>query len=430
MPPLDSSPSITEPSFSFPLSLLGLLLSVATPMLSLAQQSPMDPNWVQQPRLPDLPPLRGQAQLPEMMQFRLGQTLEHDSNIFRLPDSSTRQADTYGVTTLGMKLDKRYGLQRVELDVNAQDYRYKNNSSLDFTAINYAAAWRWNLTPRFVGNVTADRSEYIDNTSLVQSTGVVNHRSEEIQRVDGEYELGSAVRLLGGVFDRSVKNSGVASAVSNTTVAGGEVGAKYVFLTGNALAYRYRKGNGEYGGLPSTTLPSRHFSDVENEFSFDWIPSGRTSVQGRVAHIERKRDDTASSEFSGVVGRVNVNWIVTGKTHIDAGVIREISSYQPSAIIPSYFVGGRVYISPVWNPTEKTAIRLRLDQGLRYYKGTLEPGFSGRRDALSQDGLSFEWEPRRNVKLVASLAYDKRSSTIQNLDYKANLLGLSALVKF
>ena len=430
MPSVVSPVSFIPQSISFPLSLLSLMLSVVTPSLSLAQQSPIDPNWVQQPRLPDLPLMRNQPQLPDVLLFRVGQTLEHDSNIFRLPASSSRQADTYGVTTLGMKLDKRYGLQRVELDVNAQDYRYKNNAPLDFTAINYAAAWRWSLTPRLIGNVTGDRSEYIDNTSLVQSTGVVNHRTENSKRVDGEYEIGSAVRLLGGVFDRSVRNSVAVSAVSDITVAGGEVGAKYVFPSGNGWAYRYRKGNGEYAGLPVTTLPSRQFSDVEHELSFDWSSSGGTSVQGRVAHLARKRDETAGSEFSGVVGRVNVNWIVTGKTRIDAGVIREISSYQPSAIIPSYFVGGRIYISPVWNPTEKTAVRLRLDQGLRYYKGGLESGFSGRRDTLSQDGVSFEWEPRRNVKLMASVAYDKRRSNIQNIDYKANLLGLSALVTF
>jgi len=412
----------------FSLSLLAVLLSAAMP--ALAQQSPIDPNWVQQPRLPELPPMSNQPLLPDTLQFRLGQTLEHDSNVFRLPGSLPRQSDTYGVTTLGLKFDKRYGLQRIELDVSAQDYRYQHNTALDFTAVNYVAAWRWGLTPRFTGNVTANRSEYIDNTSLVQSTGVVNHRTEAAKAIDGEYDLGSAVRLLAGVFDRSVNNSVTAVSIANTSVTGGDVGVKYVFNTGNTLAYRYLKGNGEYNGLPTSTLPSRHFSDVEHEFSFEMRPTGSTNLQGRVSHLERKRDDSAGSEFSGVVGRVNANWVITGKSSLDVGVIREISSYQPNALIPSYFVSGRVYISPVWKPTEKTAVRLRFDEGVRDYKGSLEPGYAGRRDNLNQSGVSFEWEPRRNVKLAASLAYDKRSSNIQNLDYKANVLGLSALVKF
>ncbi len=430
MKPIVSSMPNMAPSMPFPLSIGGLLLSVVLPSLSLAQQSPLDPNWVQQPRLPDIPQMRNQPELPDTLEFRVGQSVEHDSNVFRLPSSATRQSDTYGVTTLGLKIDKRYGLQRFELDMSAQDYRYQHNTVLDFTAFNYAAAWRWSLTPRFVGNVTADRSEFIDNSTLVQSTGVVNHRTEEAKRVDGEYEVGSAVRLLGGVFDRSVNNSAAGSAVADSTVTGGEAGAKYVFLTGNAVAYRYRKGNGEYTGLPASTLPSRNFSDVEHEFSLELTPSASTRVQARVSHLERTRDDAAVHEFSGVVGRINANWVITGKTRLDVGVVREMSSYQPNAVIPSYYEGDRFYISPVWKPTEKTAVRLRLDQGVRHYKGTLEPGYDGRRDSLSQSGVSFEWEPRRSIKLVATMAYDKRSSNIQNLDYKANLLGLSALVKF
>ena len=425
-----SSMSFNQQSIPFSLSFLSLLLSVAMPSTSLAQQSPIDPNWVQQPRLPDLPPMSNQPPLPDKLQFRLGQSVEHDSNVFRLPDSASRQSDTYGVTNLGLTVDKRYGLQRVELDVGAQDYRYKKNTGLDFTAINYAAAWRWSLTPGFTGNVTADRREYLDNTSLVQSTGVVNRRTEEAKLLDAAYEIDGAWRLLGGVFNRSVNNSVAASAVADSRAAGGEAGVRYVFFPGNSLAYRYRKGNGEYSGLSATTVPSRNFSDSEHEFSFEWMPTGRTTVQGRVAHLERKRDDSAVSDFSGVVGRVNANWIVTGKTHIDVGVIRELSSYQPNALVPSYYEGERFYISPVWRSTEKTAVRLRLDQGVRRYKGVLDIGNDGRRDTLSQGGISFEWEPLRSIKLVASLAYDKRSSNIQSIDYKAHIWGLSALVKF
>jgi hypothetical protein len=196
------------------------------------------------------------------------------------------------------------------------------------------------------------------------------------------------------------------------------------------VAYRYRKGNGEYSGLPSTAAPLRNFTDLEHEFSFELTSAGSTTVQGRVAHLERKRDDSATSEFSGVVGRINANWILTGKTRIDVGFIRELASYLPMAVIPSYSEGERIYISPVWKPTEKTAVRLRLDQGVRRYKGTLDPGNEGRRDTLSQGGVSFEWEPLRSITLIALLGYDKRSSNIPNIDYKATILGLSALLKF
>jgi len=410
--------------YPFSISLLATLLCLAG--TSFAQESPIDPSWVQQPRLPDLPPLRTQLQLPDTLRFRVGQSVERDSNIFRLPDRDSRQADTYGVTTLGMKFDKRYSLQRIELDVYAQDYRYQHNTALDFTALNYAAAWRWNLTPKLTGNVMADRREYLDNTTLVQSTGLVNRRTDEANRIDAEYELGAAWRLLGGVFDRTIKNSAPLTQGSDTKATGAEAGAKYVFRSGDFVAYRYRQGNGEYSGLPVSALTSRNFTDKEHELSFEWLPESSTSVQGRVSHLARNRDDTSANEFSGVVGRVNLSWIITGKTRIDAGVIRELASYESDTL--SYYDGERLYISPVWKPTEKTAIRLRLDQGVRHYKGVV--GFEGRRDELGQAGVSAEWEPQRFVKLIASLARDKRSSNFAGLDYKATVFGVSALFSF
>ena len=408
----------------FQLSVLTMLLCLAG--TAFAQQSPLDPYWVQQPRLPDLPPLRQQSELPDTLKFRLGQSVEHDSNVFRLPDTDSRKADFYGVTTLGMKFDKRYSLQRIELDVNAQDYRYHRNTALDFTALNYAAAWRWNLTPRLTGNVTADRREYLDNTTLVQSTGSVNRRTDEANRIDAEYEVGAAFRLLGGAFNRTIKNSATLIQEADTKVTGGEAGAKYVFRSGDFVAYRYRHGNGEFSGLPSTAVPSRNFTDKEHEVSFEWLPASGTSVQGRLAHLQRQRDDAASSEFSGLVGRINLSWMISGKTRMEAGVIRELASYQPST--SSYYDGERLYISPVWKPTEKTAVRLRLDQGVRHYKGVL--GYEGRRDEISQAGVSVEWEPLRFVKLIGSLAHDRRTSNFAGLDYKANVIGATALFSF
>jgi len=107
-------------------------------------------------------------------------------------------------------------------------------------------------------------------------------------------------------------------------------------------------------------------------------------------------------------------------------LIRELASYQPGT--SSYYDGERLYISPVWKPTEKTAFRLRLDQGVRNYKGVV--GYEGRRDEITQAGLSVEWEPQRFIKLMASLARDKRTSNFVGLDYKANVVGIAALFSF
>ncbi len=378
--------------------------------------------------MPELPPFSAPSDLPPTLQFRVGQSLQRDSNVFRSPVASS---DTYGVTTLGVKLDKRYSLQRIELDVYAQDYRYQDFSELDFTALNYDAAWRWSFTPKLRGNLTADRREFVDNSADVLvgpgGTSTVNRRTESALGLDAEYELGAAWRALAGVFQRDLENSRT-TAEADSSVTGGELGARYVFRSGNALDYRFKSGDGKYSGAVGAGLP-RDFSDTEHEFRFEWAPTGRTRVQGRLAQLDRQHDGAPDRDFSGLTGRVNANWVLTGKTQVDAGFIRELSSYQTANT--NYYAGDRIYVSPVWKPTEKTALRLRLEQGSRDYKGAPAGQLaSGRRDKTSLASLSLEWEALRALTVAVTAQRDRRTSNTAGAEYSANTIGVSALFKF
>lgn len=412
-------------------------LDTSAPSL-LPQGSTLAPSSSQVPILPapvplstpDLPPFAIPSNLPPTLQFRLGQSLVRDSNVFRTPDA-IRRSDTYGVTTLGVKLDKRYSLQRIELDVYAQDYRYQDFSQLDFTAFNYDAAWRWSVTPRLRGNLTADRREFVDNTAdvLVSPDGLtaVNRRTESAVGLDAEYELGAAWRVVGGVFQRELKNT-LTTAEANSTVNGAEVGARYVFRSGNSLAYRFKNGDGTYRGQTDATLP-RDFSDVEHEFRFEWAPTGRSTVQARMGYLDREHKSAADRDFSGWTGRVNANWVLTGKTQFDAGFIRDLSSYQTANT--NYYEGQRLYISPVWKPTEKTALRLRLEQGTRNYKGApAGQAPLNRRDKTALASLSAEWEALRSLTVAVTAQHDRRTANVAGADYKANSVGVSALFRF
>lgn len=421
----------------------GLLVLLAlVPVLSVkAQTAPRSsqvPILPAQPALPEpvlrstpeLPPFSQPSDLPPTLQFRVGQSFMRDSNVFRSPEA-TRRSDTYGMTTLGVKLDKRYSLQRIELDVYAQDYQYQDFSELDFTALNYDAAWRWSVTPKLRGNLTADRREFVDNTAdaLVGPGGIsaVNRRTESALGLDAEYELGAAWRLVAGVFERELENTRT-TAEADSTVTGAEAGARYVFRSGNALAYRFRNGDGEYKGQVGASLP-QDFTDSEHEVRFEWAPTGRTSLQGRLAQLDREHKGAPDRDFSGLTGRINANWVLTGKTQIDAGFIRELSSYQTATT--NYYEGERFYVSPVWRPTVKTAVRLRLEQGSRDYKGAPTGQVaSGRRDKTSLASLGVEWEVLRALTVAATLQRDRRTSNTVGADYRANTVGVSALFRF
>jgi len=381
--------------------------------------------------------LNARADELDTLQFRVGQTLQYDSNVFRLSDTVNNQAligspsrsDHFGVTTVGAKIDKRYGLQRFEIDVNANRYNYKNFSRLDFTAVNYAAAWRWSLTPSFYGNLTTDRQEYTDNTADVQNQGQLNRRTDRLTLLDAEYAIDGPWRVLGGVFERSSSNSQAVTFEGDSRVQGVEAGVRYVFASDSSFAYRLKQGRGEYPNRILSSTSASEFKDREHEFKLVWPITGKTTIQSRVSYFDRAHDGLAARDFSGFVGQLEATWKPTGKTTVDGGVARNLGDYQTRDI--SYFQENRFFIAPTWKPTEKTAVKFRYDHGVRNYKGPLPTGVAtNRRDTTDLSVLGFEWEVIRAVKLTTSVFSDRRKSNEFGADYKSHGINFSVLASF
>ena len=373
----------------------------------------------------------------DTLQFRVGQTWQYDSNVFRLSDSidtqsvigSPSRSDHFGVTTVGAKIDKRYGLQRFEFDVNANRYSYRNFSRLDFTAMNYAAAWRWSLTPSFYGNFTSDRQEYTDNMADVQNLGQINRRTDRLTLLDAEYAIDGPWRVLAGVFERSSSNSQAVAFEGGSKIVGVQAGVRYVFASDSSFAYRLKQGRGEYPNRVSSASFASDFKDREHEFKLFWPITGKTTIQSTLSHFDREHDGISARDFSGFVGQLDATWKPTGKTTVTGGVARELGDYQTNNI--SYFQGNRFFIAPTWKPTEKTAVTFRYDRGVRNYKGSL-PGFvaSNRRDTTDLSVLGVEWEVIRAVKLSTSVFSDRRKSNVSGADYKSHGVNFAVLASF
>ena len=372
----------------------------------------------------------------DTLQFRVGENIVHESNVFRLSDSvnaqtvlgNSNRSDTIAITNLGIKLNKSYSLQRIELDVSAEDHHYSRYSKLNFNALNYVGAFRWSVTPFLYGNITANRRDYVDTSADVQNTGQLNRRSDRVNAAEAEYEVAGPLHLVGGVFDKSSTSSLPFTFEGSSRVQGAEAGLRYVAGSGTSLAYRYKNGKGDYPGRLLSDQFAHSFKDREHEFRFSWEPTGKTTVQARLSQFSRRHDGLSSRDFSGVTGQLDASLAVTGKTSITSGLIRELGSYQTPTT--SYFVGNRIFVGPVWKPTEKTAVRLRYDYGVRDFKGT--PGFSGtnRRDTLNIASLAFEWQPIRALKLIAFAQQENRKSNDFGFNYKNSSIGISGVFSF
>ena len=373
---------------------------------------------------------------PKTLLIQASQAFQRDNNIFRLSEQSNTQAllgttdrsDTVSTTTGGLRFNKAYSLQRFEAGFNVERYNYSRFSNLNFTAVNYAAAWRWSITPAFRGNLTTDRREFVDNLADVQGQGVVNRRTNRTTVLDGGYDIDGVWRVLGGVFKRDSKNS-VRTFEGDSTVSGAEVGVRYQLPYATALEYRYRNGSGEYENRFFGGLGGADFKDREHELRGEWRPGGRTTLQAKIAYLDRKHDTLPARDFSGVTGQLDWGYEFTGKTSAVAGIVRELGSYQTNNA--SYYQGTRVFIAPMWRATDKITLKARYDYGMRDFKGPLA-GFvdTGRSDKIHLASVSAEYQALRALKLTTWAQQDKRTSNEAFADYKSTSVGVSALVSF
>ena len=204
-----------------------------------------------------------------------GYSVQTDNNLFRLPASANTQtligrdsaAEQIGVTTVGFGLNTYQSLQKFEFDVNLVDYQYKNFNYLSFTAANYAAAWRWALTPRFTGSLTSSRKETLNSFSDYNSYSVRNQRTDTTTAFNAEYQLDGSWRPLMGLSTTRQANQQAVLAGSDYASNSANAGLKYAFSSGSSITYLARVGQGSYLNrtVPNSGQFDDHFAQLDNE---------------------------------------------------------------------------------------------------------------------------------------------------------------------
>lgn len=370
----------------------------------------------------------------------VGTNVTYYSNLFLLPPSADPQlllgtsdkSDILTATTVGLKINKPYSLQRFELELNITDYKYRNFDYLNFTAPYYAAAWRWSLTPYLTGNLTSSYQESMNNFYDTRNFRQQNLRTYQNQRFDADLDLGAGWHLLGGVTQDVSENSELFVAEGDTTISSIEAGGRYVFPSGTSLKYISRTGQGTYDNRPRpipVVLLDNQFDQTVNELSLNWPITFNTNMNARIGWLDRGHDTFTERDFSGAIGGLSVNWNVTAKTRISGGWTRQLSAYE--TLYSSYTVTDSVYFNPVWQMSAKTALRFRYDYATIDYKGAIAATPSnGRNDSLNTALLAIDWQPLNALSLSATVTDSRRTSSVPNSDYKNATAGINVQFSF
>lgn len=365
-----------------------------------------------------------QAAQADILQLRAIARVEHDTNVLRAP-KATKQSDQIGSLAVGVNAEKRISLQRFSFDGEVTTYKFQDHSDLDYTTLNYLAAWRWSVTPALNGTLSSERREYRDVVNTVEGVNRVGRRTDRSDLLEAAYEIDGAWRAHAGASYISSRSSESNSFGGNPSVRSVTGGASYEYPSGTTFTARLRRGEGEYNDI---AVPDT-FNDNELALLVRWPVTPKTTVDGRIAYLRRTHDTAPARDFDGAIGSATVRYDLTAKTRVVAGLTRDLIGYEQNT--GGHVESTRIFVAPVWKPTTQTAVNLRYDREVRNWRDTAASApDNGRRDVLQTLSAGVEYEPRRAVTLSAAIRNERRNSNFTAISYRATVVAFAAKVVF
>lgn len=384
-----------------------------------------------------------------------GSTFTYDSNVFRQSSlidpivftGQPRRSDQIIITSVSLGFNKTYSMQRFEVTGTLVDNRYLNFDFLDFLGKNYNATWHWYVTPYLHGRLSSSRREALNN--FANLTGFLNATTRNLRTMDnfhfdGVFELNKAWHIIGGLDHHVMKNSRLTIQDFDNKISSVEGGIRYVSRSGGSLTYKVRSGRGEFINRPeplANVLFDTRFDEMEHEFRLLWPVTGKASIEGRIGYLDRDHAHFPQRDFAGFVGDFNLNWAMTGKIRLTGGWSRQLFNYQTAPFAfqhsiferfsSSFIANNRFSIAPVWQITEKTALRIRYDYILSDFHGAVIPlAKENRSDQMHSGLVALDWRPRNALFFSAAFHRDHRSSNYRGFDFDSIAGSVSATLNF
>lgn len=390
-------------------------------------------------RTPPLPSLRfhalmaltalcaaGQAQAdPNPYYIGSSVTVRHDSNVFRLPNST---ADTsHGLALIG-GIDQPIGRQRLYASGTVQDTRFQDLKRLDHTNYSAKAGIDWATIYSLSGTLNHTRSQslfnYGGNSTVISSARNLERRNESLASI--RYGMASLLSLDSSYSQRKLSYSDAAFQFNALDQKAVSVGLTYrpraALTLGTALRHTDGKSRNE-----------REFTRRDLDLTANWEPSGLSAINARLSYGKRKdKNGVSAFDFTGTTGQLRWRYQPTGKLTFTTLLNRDTGD-------ESGFINGQNAGTFGDDSRRTTALsvttayalssKIRVDLSLYANRRALVQGpFSGR-DSLRNASLGATYTPWRNVSLSCNVSRDSRSASGQvSFDYGNNSVSCSAQV--
>lgn len=364
----------------------------------------------------------------DTLNFVAGVSAKYDDNIFRREsgEESERITSAYA----GVRIDKKYSLQRFKVDATITNLDYQNNDFLNFTSKNFDAAWYWALTPKLTGTLSADRSESLNDFNDFRNISVRNTRVTQNQLFQADFAPGGGWHFLAGVSRRALKNSEEFQQEANFSANSLDVGARYAFKSGSSITMmnHVRKGSFDDRPINQAALLDNGYKEQEYEVRLNWLVTAKSQLNFVTSYLNRDHDHFSERDFSGLQGGVTYSWAPTAKIKLLVSANSRLAAFQSN--INSYTRTNSLIISPSYEVTEKIKLRASLNASERNFEGDGVLQSNGRVDDIRSASIGVDWSPTNYLTLGLSIQQTNQDSNIVGFDFDDTTASASANLMF
>ncbi|HEX8963168.1 MAG TPA: XrtB/PEP-CTERM-associated polysaccharide biosynthesis outer membrane protein EpsL [Rhodocyclaceae bacterium] len=378
------------------------------------------------------------AFLDDRLQVFAGESITHESNIFRLGDSDPTlpdKGDTYHATTLGFNFDAPVSRQRFQAGADWSQVRYNRFGALDRTDHNAHLNWLWQAGNRWNGNLGYTESKTLASFLNFTGSTAPDPLRTGILSGSANFMLTPSWQLQAIASDMRQRNELAARQVQDINLTSLQLGVNYISAANNSIGVDVRQDNGRYpnlqpfnGGLLSNDYVQHGIGAIG-----DWTVTGKSHLAGRVDYIRRDYEQFSGRDYSGGTFRLAYDWLATAKTSLNLTAQRDIASAED--LQTSFVLVKGISATPSYAFSDKLRFAATLSSNIREYLGDagVVPGlalFAGRVDHLHAGVISATWTPLRSLSVGLSAQRERRTSNLAGLDYTANVINLNARLTF
>ncbi len=362
----------------------------------------------------------------------VGEQIEHNSNIFALPNSTQAVAangdpqlsDSDSKSTAGVL--ETYQLDRQVLSANLEGryLAFDHFSYLDHFEYYGNLGLNWKLFSEFSGTLQASQER---SMAPFANRDTVTQLALNVDRniiANGAYQFAAEWRLEGGVDLHHLQAPLLDFPDYVLTETISHVAIKYVGFANLTYGVLVNYDVGQYENAP--VAPS--YIERDAKFTMTYAVSSLASFNGALGYTERDLSDDQGRISSPLTGSLGYYRKVGGKTSINASISRNANSYVGGGGSELDTTGA---IAVEFQPTYKTRFNASFQETYSKFVGQTVPGADsvGRKDRTPVASVKGFYQATRWLLIQPYANYVRRGSNIELFHYASTIVGIDFVVK-